>query len=166
MLILDYKSLDVLNGTGTRSSIWLAGCDHQCPGCFSKHTWAWKGQTEEEIDLRERVRRDMSDSRIKRDGISLLGGDPFYERNLDGLVSFLKWFRAEFPNKTVWLWTGFTREECLLESRKHVIVTSLIDVLVDGKFVSELKDIDLNFRGSSNQRIIHIERLNESSTNS
>ena len=108
----------------------------------------------------------MSDSRIKRDGISLLGGDPFYERNLDGLVSFLKWFRAEFPNKTVWLWTGFTREECLLESRKHVIVTSLIDVLVDGKFVSELKDIDLNFRGSSNQRIIHIERLNESSTNS
>ncbi|BES53220.1 anaerobic ribonucleoside-triphosphate reductase-activating protein [Aeromonas phage phiWae14] len=159
MKILDYKSLDVLNGTGVRSSIWLAGCSHQCKGCFSKHTWKWEGKTEEEIQLRKLVERDMRDTRIKRDGISLLGGDPFYDRNLDALVSFLEWFRAEFPDKTVWLWTGYTREECLLESRKHVIVTSLIDVLVDGKFVEELKDVDLKFRGSANQRIIYIEKL-------
>ncbi|AUE22580.1 anaerobic NTP reductase small subunit [Aeromonas phage Ah1] len=156
MKILDYKSLDVLNGTGTRASIWLAGCSHQCKGCFGKNTWKWEGKTEEEFQLRKLVERDMNDTRIKRDGISLLGGDPLYERNLDALIEFLKWFRAEFPNKTVWLWTGYTKEECLLESKKNVIVTSLIDVLVDGKFVEELKDVDLKFRGSSNQRIIYI----------
>lgn len=155
MLIRDIKPLDVLNGTGTRTSIWLAGCDHQCPGCFAKNTWTWTGHTEEEMELRTKIRIYMTDQRIRRDGISILGGDPLYHKNRKGLYQFLKWFKEEFPNKTVWLWTGFTLEECQNDGSIYPILP-FIDVLVDGKFEQDKKDPDLKFRGSSNQRVIEL----------
>lgn len=155
MLIKQIKELDVLNGQGVRTSIWLAGCDHQCEGCFSKHTWAWTGKTPEEINLYETVRRCMEDTRIVRRGISLLGGDPMYWKNRDGLLQFLMWFKTEFPNKDVWLYTGYTRAECEAHPMMNEIL-QFVDVLVDGRFEEELKDPSLKFRGSCNQNIIYL----------
>lgn len=152
MKVIDIKPIDVLNGTGTRMSIWLAGCDHQCPGCFAKHTWVWTGKTVQEADLYAKVQAAMTDTRIKRDGISILGGDPLYRRNRNGLFEFLLWFKANFPDKTVWLWTGYTMEE-IANDVLMAAIYELTDVVVDGRFVEELKDPDLPFRGSSNQTI-------------
>lgn len=155
MKILDYKSIDVVNGEGTRSSIWFAGCDHQCVGCFSKSTWAYSGFDPDEFKLYERVERDMSNTEVPRRGITLLGGDPLYYRNRERLLKFLLWFRESFPSKDVWMWTGYTHEQCLEDSTMSAII-QLVDVLVDGKFEIENKDLTLKWRGSSNQRVIKI----------
>lgn len=155
MLILDYKSLDVLNGQGTRSSLWLAGCSHQCEGCFAQSTWTWKGSTPESIGLYDRVERDMNDPIIKRKGISLLGGDPLYERNRAGLLEFLVWFKSNFPTKDVWLWTGYLHEQCLEDPAMSSIL-EYVDVLIDGRFEQERKNLNLQWRGSENQRVINL----------
>lgn len=152
MKVLDYKELDVLNGWGTRSSIWFAGCDHMCKGCFSQKTW--KYETDFTGDIYKLVERDMSDSVVKRDGISLLGGDPLYKENRGGLLRFLGWFKDKYPNKTVWLWTGYTKDECLKDVTMCGIL-NYVDVLIDGRFEEDKKDPNLIWRGSANQ-IIHI----------
>lgn len=151
MKILNYERFDVVNGFGTRSSIWFAGCDHMCVGCFSKHTWSYdKGQS---VDLKAMISRDMSDDMIERDGISLLGGDPLFHKNRDGVLDLLKWFKETYPSKSVWLWTGYTLEQ-ISNDETMCDIMKYVDVLIDGKFVEELKDVKLLYRGSSNQRII------------
>lgn len=156
MKIIDIKPIDVLNGTGTRVSIWLAGCSHHCEGCFSKNTWPWTGYTVNQFMLYEQIHELMTDPVIKRAGISLLGGDPLYYQNRTELLQFLKWFRAKFPDKDVWLWTGYRFEECL-DMSDVMEILSHVDVLVDGRFEKDLADPSLAFRGSSNQRILHLE---------
>ncbi|AAR90896.1 NrdG anaerobic NTP reductase small subunit [Aeromonas phage 65] len=151
MKILDYKKTDMSNGFGTRSSIWFSGCDHMCKGCFSKHTWSYDNGRF--IDIKPMVERDMTDSKVNRDGISLLGGDPMFIKNRQGLHDFLVWFKSNFPNKTVWLWTGYTKAQCIQDPLMCGIL-DYVDVLIDGKFDEDKKDIYLIWRGSSNQ-IIH-----------
>lgn len=154
MKIIDYKPIDVVNGTGTRASIWMSGCDHKCVGCFSKHTWQYNGTPITPNQLLELVKPAMSDERIIRDGLSILGGDPLYTRNRVGLAEFVKLFKSSFPNKTIWLWTGYTYKECLEQDSIRAIIDH-IDVLIDGKFVESNKT-DKPFIGSSNQNIIRI----------
>lgn len=156
------KNCDVANGPGMRVSLFVSGCTNHCPGCFQPETWDFEyGQpfgpaAEQEIlDLLEH-------SYI--DGLTLLGGDPFEPQNQKVLLPFLKKVRERFPNKTIWCYTGFRLEEELLCDGSHPRcdetdeMLSLLDVLVDGRFVEGKKDIRLNFRGSSNQRIIDVQK--------
>ena len=155
----EIKKCDIANGTGVRVSLFVSGCRNCCPGCFNKETWDFQygnpytPETEQEIlDL---LKPDYIE------GFSLLGGEPFEPENQRCLVPFLHRVRAAYPDKTIWGFSGFTYEELTTEgTHPRCEVTdemlSLLDVLVDGRFVEELKDISLRFRGSSNQRLIDL----------
>lgn len=153
------KKCDIANGNGVRVSLFVSGCTHRCKNCFNPETWSFTyGQpfTEEtEQQLLDLLAPDY----IK--GLSLLGGEPFEPQNQRALLPFLKKVREQYPHKDIWCYTGYTLESDLQsESRARCECTdemlSLIDVLVDGEFVEELKNIRLRFRGSENQRILRL----------
>ena len=153
------KKNDIANGKGVRVSLFVSGCTHRCKGCFNEVAWDFNygapftDKTEEELI-----------SALKPDfveGLTLLGGEPMEPSNQRALLPFLRRVRAELPEKTIWCYTGYTLEKDLLEGSRARIETtdemlSLIDILVDGEFVESLADISLQFRGSSNQRIIDL----------
>lgn len=150
---------DIANGPGVRTSLFVSGCRHHCKGCFNPETWNFNyGNpfTQKEIDFIIQV---TSYSFV--DGLTILGGEPFEPENQEALVDLLKQFKKSIPNKKVWCYTGFSFEDDLLpkfQNQKENIkpMLDLIDVLVDGKFIEELKNSSLLFRGSSNQNIIDI----------
>lgn len=161
----EIKKTDIANGTGVRVSLFVSGCTHHCKGCFNSETWDFNygkeftEQTEEELLLA------MKPEFIT--GLTLLGGEPFEPDTQRRLVSFLKKVRKQYPQKTIWCYTGYLLDkELLAESRARCEVTdkmlSMLDVLVDGEFVLEKKDITLRFRGSSNQRIIDVKKTLQS----
>ena len=140
----EIKDCDVANGEGVRVSLFVSGCTNHCEHCFQPQTWAFDyGQpfTEETED---RILALLSPSYVS--GLTVLGGEPFEPENQRALLPFLRKVRAAYPEKNIWAFSGFTYEELL----------SLLDVLVDGRFVEALKDISLRFRGSSNQRLIDL----------
>ena len=143
------KTADIANGPGARVSLFVSGCRNHCKGCFQPETWDFRfGQPftkETEDELIEALRPD----RIQ--GLSLLGGDPMEPENQAVLIPFLKRLRKELPGKDVWLYTGYS-----LESVSGSEMLDLVDVIVDGPFIEEEKDISLAFRGSRNQRIIRL----------
>jgi anaerobic ribonucleoside-triphosphate reductase activating protein len=147
---------DIANGIGIRVTLFVSGCTHHCKGCFNPDTWDFKfGELFTEETAKELLEA-MKPSYIN--GLTLLGGEPMEPSNQRALLPFLKRLKEELPQKTVWCFSGYTFEELTGESRARCEVTdevlSLIDVLVDGEFKEELKDITLRFKGSSNQRII------------
>ena len=153
------KNCDIANGEGVRVSLFVSGCTNHCPGCFQPETWDFNyGQvfsSETEDELLAMLAPDYIN------GLSLLGGDPFEPENQRALLPFLRRVRSELPRKTVWAYSGFTLEELQAEgSHPRCEATdemlSLLDVLVDGRFVQEKKDISLLFRGSSNQRLLDV----------
>ncbi|MBR4295998.1 MAG: anaerobic ribonucleoside-triphosphate reductase activating protein [Clostridia bacterium] len=155
----EIKNCDVANGTGVRVSLFVSGCTNHCEHCFQPQTWDFEYGNPFESETEEKIIKMLEPSYI--DGLTLLGGEPFEPRNQAVLYPFVKRVREKFPQKTVWAYSGFTFEELTSEdSYPHCSVTndllSLIDVLVDGRFVEAKKDISLRFRGSSNQRIINI----------
>ena len=164
----EIKKVDIANGTGVRVSLFVSGCTHHCKGCFNPDTWNFgfgKEYTEEtENDIIEALKPSYIE------GISLLGGEPFEPENQKALVGLLKRIRQELPNKNVWCYSGYTFEELTGQKKSRAFtdisaeMLSLIDVLVDGEFVEELKDISLQFRGSSNQRIIDVKESLKSNT--
>ncbi len=159
------KPCDIANGPGVRVSLFVSGCTHHCPGCFNKETWDFSyGQpfTEETMaDLYEK----LSHGYIT--GLTLLGGEPLEPVNQQALLPFVEEVRRRFPDKTIWCYTGYTYETDLLaaDGRAHCTATDrllgMTDVLVDGRFVQDLRDITLLFRGSSNQRLIDLARTRE-----
>lgn len=146
-----YYPVDVVNGPGTRCTLFVAGCVHQCPGCYNKSTWRPDSGAPFTREMEDRIIADLGDQRIKRQGLSLSGGDPLHPHNLTAILQLVQRVRAECPGKDIWLWTGYRLEELTAEQRA---VVALINVLVDGKFVQDLKDPMLIWRGSSNQ-IVH-----------
>ena len=154
------KKLDVANGEGIRTTLFVSGCRNHCERCFQPETWAFdygKPFTEETVQA---LLDSLKPSYVN--GITLLGGEPFEPENQLELVKLLRRVRAEYPNKNVWAYSGYTLEELRGEGHPRCEVTeemlSMIDVLVDGRFVEALKDIALKFRGSSNQRIINVKK--------
>ena len=154
----EIKKNDIANGIGVRVSLFVSGCTHRCKNCFNQQTWDFNygkpftEETEEEIInalLPEWV-----------DGLTVLGGEPFEPSNQRALLPFIKKVRKVLPKKTIWFYSGYTYEELTGESRARCEVTdeilSYTDVLVDGEFVEEKKNISLQFRGSENQRIIDV----------
>ncbi len=158
----EIKKTDVANGTGVRVSLFVSGCTHHCKGCFNPDTWNFCYGKEYTAETEAEIIEAMKPSYIE--GLSLLGGEPFEPENQKVLVKLLKRIRQELPEKNIWCYSGYTFEELIgkKESRAFTDTTlemlSLIDTLVDGEFVEELKDISLKFRGSSNQRIINVKQ--------
>lgn len=155
----EIKKCDIANGEGVRVSLFVSGCTHRCKGCFNADTWDFsygKPYTQETEDY---IVNLLKSSYIK--GFSLLGGEPFEPQNQRVLLPLLKRIKTELPEKDIWCYTGYLFDkELLKDSRARCEITdemlSLIDILVDGKFIEELKDISLAYKGSSNQRIIDV----------
>lgn len=157
----EIKNCDIANGIGVRVTLFVSGCRNHCPGCFQPETWDFaygKPFTEEtEAYLLELLKPEYIN------GLTLLGGDPFEPENQKALLPFLKKIKETYPIKDIWAYSGYTWEQ-LISGNHHVNVSetpellSLIDVLVDGPFIQEKKNIRLRFRGSENQRIINVKR--------
>ena len=143
------RQLDIANGPGCRVSIFVSGCEHRCKNCFNPETWNFnygKEFTDETLHL---ILELLKPKHIS--GLSILGGEPLHPRNRQSTLDLVKLVRAYAPGKSVWLWTGY-----LWEDVAEDLIGSGIDVVVDGKFVEELKDLRLKYRGSSNQRVIDV----------
>ena len=157
----EIKTTDIANGIGVRVSLFVSGCTHHCKGCFNAQTWDFDfGQPFTEA-TEETILRALAPDYIE--GLTLLGGEPFEPDNQRALLPLLKKIRRQLPQKTVWCYSGYLFDrELRAESRARCEVTdemlSLIDVLVDGRFVEEQKSVMLKFRGSANQRIIDVQR--------
>lgn len=157
----EIKSFDIANGEGVRVSLFVSGCTHHCKNCFNKETWDFNFGKPFTKEVEESIIDMLSSDYI--DGFSLLGGEPFEPQNQRVLTPFLKRIKENFPNKSIWCYTGYLfDDELLSESRARCECTdemlSLIDVLVDGEFVQDLYNITLAFRGSENQRIIDVQK--------
>jgi len=146
-----YYPIDVVNGPGTRCTLFVSGCVHQCRGCYNQSTWRLDSGQPFTPALEDRIIRDLQDTVIPRQGLSLSGGDPLHPQNLAAIGHLLQRVRDECPGKDVWLWSGYRLEE-LTEDQQAVI--AVINVLIDGKFVQDLHDPSLIWRGSSNQ-VVH-----------
>ena len=147
--------MDVSNGPGIRVSIFFQGCSLHCKGCFNSEIWDFKGGKEFTNETKELVFSLLDKPYIA--GLSLLGGEPFDQPRND-LFNFVKEIKEKFPDKTVWIYTGYTLSE--LESISFSRIKEYVDVIVDGPFIEELKDPSLEFRGSSNQKIIYYDNNN------
>ena len=148
---------DIVNGEGMRISFFSQGCNHACEGCFNKETaWNFNGGKEFTKETLNEIMLVFKLYKNGYDGLSLLGGEPFQNLEVSNLL--VNTFRKEFTNtKTIWTWSGYTFEQLIQDNDKLELLKKC-DVLVDGKFVEELKDVTLKFRGSSNQRIIDIQK--------
>lgn len=157
------KWTDIANGEGVRISLFVSGCTHHCKNCFNQVAWDFSYGNVFDEETQARIFEGLKSGYIA--GLSLLGGEPLEPQNQEALYPFVKRVRERFPNKTIWCYTGFVLDEktgVLTNVAKNTLYTqrliSLFDVLVDGPFVEELKDIRLKFRGSSNQRVIDVKK--------
>lgn len=145
-----YYPVDVVNGEGTRCVLFVAGCVHQCRGCYNKSTWGLDSGSPFTQALEDQIIKDLQDTEIKRQGLSLSGGDPLHPQNVPTILNLVNRVKTECPDKDIWLWTGYKLDELTPEQQA---VVAYVDVLIDGKFVQELADPKLLWRGSSNQII-------------
>ena len=150
--------MSIVDGPGNRVSLYVSGCRNHCQGCFNEETWNFNyGKPFTEIEVNEIIEA-CKKSYIS--GLSILGGDPFEPENQAGLVDLISRFKNECPDKTLWMYTGYIYEQDLKPGQRNHVdgVTSQIldavDVLVDGPFIQAQRDLDLQFRGSSNQRLL------------
>ncbi|PNH83423.1 anaerobic ribonucleoside-triphosphate reductase-activating protein [Vibrio diazotrophicus] len=146
-----YHPIDVVNGPGTRCTLFVSGCEHNCKGCYNQSTWSLRSGHPYTQDLEDRIIADLNDTRIPKRGLSLSGGDPLHPQNVSAILHLVKRVKQECTDKDIWLWTGYLLSE-LSEAQKQVL--EYIDVLIDGKFIKDLADPSLDWRGSSNQ-VIH-----------
>ena len=159
------KTCDIANGPGVRTSLFVSGCTHHCKGCFQPETWDFSYGEPFTQDVIDTILHSLEPAYVA--GLTLLGGEPFEPKNQRALLPFLRRVRRELPQKTIWSFTGFTWEELhdpAAYPRCEVTdeLLSLLDVLVDGRYVDALHDISLRFRGSSNQRIIDVPKTLQS----
>ena len=155
------KWFDVSNGPGVRVSLYVSGCRNHCKNCFNPETWDFGYGEPFTREVENSIIKGMIPDYIK--GFTLLGGDPFEPENAEVLAPFMERLGEQFPEKSFWCFTGYDYEADLLTGKKGDLDTNMrilncLDVLVDGRFVEELKDLNLLFRGSSNQRIILVKQ--------
>lgn len=145
----DIKHEDMVNGLGIRTTLFCSGCSHKCPGCQNPQTW----DENSGIKFDDKARKELFDSINNPwiSGVTFSGGDPLYPANREAITALAREIKEVFPNKNIWLYTGFTYEEV-----KDLPIMKYIDVLVDGEYIQDKRDVSLEWRGSSNQRVINI----------
>lgn len=149
------KPNDIANGGGIVVSLWIQGCVHRCKGCHNPETWNFGEGKEFESKIVDEILEMLDKDGIKRD-LSILGGEPLCPANYDGIMTLLSTIKSERPHTRVYLWTGYTLEELL---KRHLIKEfKNIDILIDGRFEEDKKDLTLKYRGSSNQRVIDMKK--------
>ena len=162
------KYYDIADGEGVRTTLFVSGCTNRCEDCFQPETWDFQYGNPFTTAVEDEILASLAPYYVN--GLTLLGGEPFEPSNQRALVPFLRRVRARYPEKTIWCFTGFTLDGELLREGSHPRcevtdeMLSLIDVLVDGRYVKALKDISLRFRGSSNQRIIDLNETRKQGT--
>ena len=147
----NYYPVDIVNGPGTRVTLFVSGCVHQCKGCYNQSTWRVDAGHPFTQAMEDQVINDLNDTRIKRRGLSLSGGDPLHPHNVAAVLKLVQRVRRECSDKDIWLWTGYLLSELTPEQLQ---ITALIDVMVDGKHEQEQRNPSLVWKGSENQ-IIH-----------
>ncbi len=145
------RKMDISNGPGVRVSIFMQGCTFHCKNCFNPETHDFMGGEEFTEDTIDQVLKLCENANVE--GLSILGGEPMHPMNIEGTTELAKKFKEKFPNKNLWVWTGFLLDRDL--QNKEVL--KYIDVLVDGQYVDELRDPRLKYNGSSNQRVIDVQ---------
>ena len=145
------RKMDIADGPGVRVSIFFQGCHFHCKNCFNQETWDFNKGNEFTQGTIDRILELSDESYIK--GLSILGGEPLHPNTIDGTLMLARAFKEKYPDKDIWLWSGF-----LFEQVKDKEVMNYIDTLVDGQYVDELHDFRLKWRGSSNQRVIDIKK--------
>ncbi len=157
------KWTDIANGEGVRVSLFVSGCTHHCKNCFNQVAWDFSYGQPFDDETQDKIIEALGADYIT--GLSLLGGEPLEPQNQDDLFAFIKRVKETYPHKTIWCYTGYVLDEkkgVLTEKEKNIPCTkeliSLFDVLVDGPYVDELKNIRLKFRGSENQRVIDVQK--------
>jgi len=146
------RKMDISNGPGVRVSIFMQGCTFNCKNCFNPETHDFNGGHEFGNDTIEKILELCNFSHIV--GLSILGGEPLHPKNIDGTTKLVRMFKEEYPDKTIWIWSGFLFDRDL----KDKDVLNYIDVLIDGQFQEELYDPKLKYCGSSNQRVIDVKK--------
>lgn len=156
----EIKNLDIANGPGLRVSLFVSGCTHHCKGCFNPESWDFNYGKPYTQETEDEILRLLANEHIR--GLSLLGGEPFEPQNQAVLVKLLRRVKKEFPKKDIWCYSGYNFEKDMLtgnlgpwEITEEML--SYIDVLIDGEFKLELKNPNLRFRGSANQRVILVQ---------
>ena len=145
------RKMDIADGPGVRVSIFMQGCAFHCKNCFNSETWDFNGGKEFTNETINKVLELCSEDYIK--GLSILGGEPMHPTNIEGTTRLAKAFKEKYPHKNLWIWSGF-----LFEQLKDKEVLKYVDVLVDGQYVDELHDPRLKWKGSSNQRVIDVQK--------
>ena len=160
----EIKDCDIANGEGVRVTLFVSGCTNHCDQCFQTQTWDFRYGKPFTKETEDRIIEMLCKHYIR--GLTLLGGEPFEPENQKALLPFIKRVKSELPDKTIWAFSGFTYEELKTDGSHPRCaetdeILSLIDVLVDGRFVQALKNLTLKFRGSSNQRLIDMKKTIE-----
>ena len=163
---------DMRNGTGLRVTLFLSGCNHYCHNCQNPQTWDCSGGIEFDLAAKEEIFEQLEKDYIH--GITFSGGDPLHQNNIDGVIKLCEEIKNNFPNKTIWIYTGYYWEEIFEptftyqskewsydflkhnEVRKQII--AMCDVLVDGRYVESLSDIKYHWAGSTNQSVIDVKK--------
>ena len=161
------KYNDIANGEGVRTTLFVSGCRNRCKNCFQQQTWAFDYGEPFTDDVAEKILDSLKEPHVS--GLTLLGGEPMEPENQIALLPFVREFKHRFPTKTLWLFTGNLYEELTCGAGNHykclpetAELLSYVDILVDGRFVEEKKQLGLRFRGSSNQRIIDMNKTRAS----
>ena len=158
---------DMNNGDGLRVVLWLSGCSHHCYNCQNPQTWDADSGIPFDKSAKEELFRELGKDYIS--GLTLSGGDPLHEANLDGVLDLVNEIRLSFPNKTIWLYSGyrFNDEECWVKPKNDITniyrfmrqeIIKSVDVMVDGRYIDSQRDTTLKWRGSKNQRVIDIKQ--------
>lgn len=161
MKYADIKKSDIANGLGVRVSIFVSGCTHHCRGCFNQKAWDFNYGKEFNEEATNKIIKELDKPYIS--GLSILGGEPLEYVNQQGLLPLVKKIKEKFPQKDIWCYTGYKFEEDILDNmykkwKETPELLSYIDVIVDGKFEEENKKVGLRFKGSTNQRILDIQK--------
>ena len=164
MYFSEIKECDIANGPGVRVTVFVSGCTHHCNGCFNEMTWDFQYGREFTKEDMEKIIKLLEPSYIA--GLTLLGGEPMEYVNQQGLLPLLRREKEQYPDKTIWCYTGYLYDRDILDNfcgkwEETRELLSYLDVIVDGEFVEAQKDISLRFRGSSNQRIIDVKKSQE-----
>lgn len=146
------RKMDISNGPGVRVSVFMQGCSFNCKNCFNPETHDFNGGKEFTEETIERILELCDKDYIQ--GLSVLGGEPLHPINLEGTTKLVKKFKERYKNKSIWLWTGYLFDKDLKEKE----ILKYLDVIIDGRFVDELKDFNLKYCGSSNQRVIDVQK--------